>query len=78
MFLWDIAPWMRQTTVQLNSIVQMLEAVSENQSIMIDMIAQLQMAQVDHLSPEQQQKLNEIYERAMATRAKMEAVTKGK
>jgi hypothetical protein len=71
MFIWDIAPWMRQTTVQLNSMAEMLEAVAANQSLMMDMIAQLQ---PKDLSPEQQKTLNEIYERSMMTRAKMEAV----
>jgi hypothetical protein len=71
MFIWDIAPWMRQTTVQLNAMTEMLEAMEANQALIVDMLSHMQ---PKDMSPEQQKMLNEIYERAVTTRAKMEAV----
>ncbi len=68
MFIWDIAPWMRNTTAQLNVIQSSLDGIVANQKMTIDLLMQLKSKD---LSPEQQQTLNAIYDKAMATQAKI-------
>ncbi len=75
MFIWDIAPWMRNTTAQLNLIQNSLDGIVANQAAMIDLLMQLK---PKDLSPEQQQMINEIYEMAVATQARIKAATPSK